>query len=80
MTYAEELLQEGLEKGLEEGLEKGALADKRAVLIRLVSRRFSLGEDERRRIESCEDPAALDAALDEFAVADSKDAVLAKLP
>ena len=80
MTYAEELLQEGLEKGLEEGLEKGALADKRAVLIRLVSRRFSLGDAERRRIESCDDPAALDAALDEFAVADSKDAVLAKLP
>ncbi|MFW6261418.1 MAG: hypothetical protein ACOC6J_07525 [Spirochaetota bacterium] len=72
MTYAEELLQEGL--------EKGALADKRAVLIRLVSRRFSLGETERRRIESCDDPAALDAALDEVVTADSKDAVLAKLP
>ncbi|MFW5745697.1 MAG: Rpn family recombination-promoting nuclease/putative transposase [Spirochaetota bacterium] len=72
MTYAEELLQEGL--------EKGALADKRAVLIRLVSRRFSLGDAERRRIESCDDPAALDAALDEVVTADSKDAVLAKLP
>jgi len=96
MTYAEELLQEGLEKGIEQGLEKGieqglekgmeqglergVLTDKRAVLVRLLSRRFSLSETERQRIESCDDRDALDAALDEFAVATSKESVLARLP
>ena len=75
MTYAEEPLQEGLEKGI----ERGALAGKRSVLTRQLSRRFSLTEDERGRIASCEDPDALDAALDEFVVAETKEAVLAKL-
>src|SRR6056297_448776 len=63
MTYAEELLQEGLEKGV--------LTDKRAVLIRLLSRRFSLSETERQRIESCDDRDSLDAAIDEVVVADT---------
>jgi len=80
MTYAEELLQEGLKKGMEQGLEKGVLSEKRAVLIRQLSRRFSLSDDERSRIESCGDRDALDAALDEVVVADAKDSVLAKLP
>ena len=79
MTYAEELLQEGLEKGIERGIERGALAERRSVLTRQLSRRFSLTEDERGRIASCEDPDALDAALDEFVVAETKEAVLAKL-
>ena len=92
MTYAEELLQEGLERGreqgmekgleqgMEKGLERGVLTEKRAVLIRLLSRRFSLSASERKQIESCEDRDALDAALDEVVVADAKDSVLAKLP
>ena len=75
VTYAEELLQEGLEKGR----EQGALAERRAVLGRLLSRRFELTPEDRRRIESCEDPDALDAALDEIVVAETKNAVLAKL-
>jgi len=79
VTYAEELLQEGLEKGLEEGREQGALAERRAVLGRLLSRRFELTQEDRSRIESCEDPDALDAALDEIVVAETKDLVLAKL-
>ncbi|HKJ85907.1 MAG TPA: Rpn family recombination-promoting nuclease/putative transposase, partial [Spirochaetia bacterium] len=76
MTYAEELLQEGLEQGM----QRGVLSEKRAVLIRQLSRRFSLSDDERSRIESCGDRDALDAALDEVVVADAKDSVLAKLP
>ena len=83
MTYAEELLQEGFEKGvergIERGIERGALAERRSVLTRLLSRRFSLTEDERYRIASCEDPDALDAALDEIIVAETKEVVLAKL-
>lgn len=75
MTYAEELLREGLEQGL----EQGELRDKQQVLVRQVIKRFGLSDAERERIESCEDRDALDAALDEFAVAQAKEAVLAKL-
>ncbi|MCK4516066.1 MAG: Rpn family recombination-promoting nuclease/putative transposase, partial [Spirochaetaceae bacterium] len=74
MTYAEELLQEGLQQGRQEGLQ-----DKQHVLIRQIGRRFGLSDSERKRIESCEDRDALDLALDEVVVADSKEAVLAKL-
>ena len=76
MTYGEELLQEGLEKGI----DQGELIMQRAVLTRLLDRKFGLSDAERPRIESCEDRVALDAALDEFALATSKSAVLSKLP
>jgi predicted transposase/invertase (TIGR01784 family) len=79
MTYAEELLQEGLERGQLQGELRGELQDKHHVLARLLAKRFGLSDPERERIESCEDRDALDAALDEFAVAKSKEAVLAKL-
>ena len=86
-TYDREVRQEGfdrgldlgLDKGLQKGLERGAIHGRRSILTRLLSRRFSLTEDERRRIASCEDTDALDAALDEFVVAETKEAVLAKL-
>jgi hypothetical protein len=50
------------------------------MVSRLVARRFGLEDAERRRIERCEDPEALDAAIDEFAIAESKKEVLSKLP
>ena len=53
---------------------------KRATLLRLVSRKFTVTDAERERILSCDDSAALDAALDEFALADEKASVLSKLP
>lgn len=46
---------------------------------RLLAKRFGLSDLEREQIESCEDRDALDAALDEIVVAESKEAVLAKL-
>ncbi len=49
------------------------------MLVRLLEKRFGLSAAERERIESCEDRDAPDATLDEFAVAESKEAVLAKL-
>ena len=76
MTYAQKMLKEGVEQGL----ERGSLQRSREVLIRLVDRKFGLTEAERERIMVCEDQAALDAALDEFALAESKEQVLAKLP
>ena len=49
-------------------------------MARQLDRKFGLAEAERERIMVCEDQAALDAALDEFALAESKEQVLAKLP
>ena len=84
MTYAEDLRQEGFKRGFnrgfEQGFEQSVVKSKQTILIRLLSRRFSLIESEHRRIESCEDRASLDTAIDEVVVADSKDSVLAKLP
>ena len=68
MTYAQELLQTGQMRG------------KRDVLVRQLDRRFGLTEDEREGILSCDDPNALDAALDDVIVADNKESVLARLP
>ena len=76
MTYGQELLKEGLEQGLEQGLERGSLQRSREVLVRLAERRFGLSDDERERIMSCEEMHVLDAALDAFAVAQTKAEVL----
>jgi predicted transposase YdaD len=79
MTYAEVLETRGREKGRHEGREEGRVADKQDVLIRLLSRKFDLSDAERERIRGVEDPDRLDAALDEFVVAETKQAVLEKL-
>ena len=71
MTFAQEMV--------EKGVEKGSLQRSRDVLVRLVDRKFTLTDSERDRILSCDDSAALDAALDEFALADDKASVLSKL-
>jgi flagellar biosynthesis/type III secretory pathway protein FliH len=76
MTYAEELRQEGFKRGFEQGVVKS----KQTILMRILSRRFSVVESERRRVESCEDRDSLDAAIDEVFVAESKESVLEKLP
>ena len=67
MTYAEELET------------RGRVTGKQDVLIRQLSRKFDLSDAERKRIRSVGDPDRLDAALDEFVVAETKQAVLEKL-
>ena len=71
MTYGEMLETKGR--------EEGRVTDKQDVLIRLLSRKFGVSEAERESIRGVEDPDRLDAALDEFAVAETKEAVLEKL-
>ena len=80
MTFAQEMLEKGRNEGLERGVEKGSLESRRETLARLVDRKFGLTDAERERISSCDDQAVLDAALDEFALAETKAQVLAKLP
>ena len=91
MTYAEELLregrlkgreeghQEGREEGRQEGRREGELQDKRAVLLRLLSRKFTVTDEDRGRVLSCDDPEALDAALDEIVTAEEIGSVLARI-
>lgn len=79
MTYAKELMQQGFEKGIEQGIDEGEVRDKRAVLVRQLERKYGLTETERGRIEACDDRNALDAALDEFVFAETKEPVLRKL-
>ena len=71
MTYGEQLRTEGK--------EEGRLRDKREVLVRLLSRKFAVSAADQRLIEGTEDAGLLDEALDEVVVAESKEAVLAKL-
>jgi hypothetical protein len=71
MTYGEMLKTKGR--------EEGRVIDKQDVLIRLLSRKFSLSDAERESIRGVEDPDRLDAALDELVVAETKQAVLEKL-
>lgn len=68
MTFAQEMVN------------KGSLESRRETLARQLNRKFGLTDAERERISSCDDQAVLDAALDEFALAETKAQVLAKLP
>jgi hypothetical protein len=80
MTIAEKLRKEGMEKGIEEGLEKGIkegkIQDKQQVLIRLLSKKHSLTEQDKKNIYSTTDPDKLDRTLDEIVVAETKEQVL----
>ncbi|WP_438027366.1 hypothetical protein [Sorangium sp. So ce233] len=58
-------LEQGIEKGLEQGMEAGRLVEARALLRRLLARRFALGADELARIEACDDLATLERWLDQ---------------
>ena len=71
--------QEVKTKGRQEGISLGQLRDKQDVLIRLLDRKFGIGEAERELIREVEDPVRLDAALDEILFAENRDAVLEKL-
>jgi predicted transposase YdaD len=72
MTIAEKLRKEGMEKGIEEG----KLKDKQQVLIRQLTKKYSLTEQDKQHISSITDPDKLDLALDEIVVAETKEQVL----
>ncbi len=67
MTAAEEFIQEG------------KIQDKQEVLIKLVSKKFGLTENEKTYISSVSDPDALERGLDKILFADSKEQVLSAI-
>ncbi|HEB11376.1 MAG TPA: hypothetical protein ENI06_09220 [Spirochaetales bacterium] len=72
MTTAEKLIEQGLQKGL----ERGSLLDKKEILIKLISKKFGISDNDRSFIMAMEDKAKLDLALDEILFAESKDVLL----
>jgi hypothetical protein len=79
-TTVGERVMTAYEEAIKQGMEIGAMRSKREMVSRLVARRFGLEDAERRRIERCDDPDALDAAAEEVVVAETKKEVLSKLP
>ena len=55
------------------------MLDKQDVLIRQLSRKFGITDEEKNLIKSVNDPAMLDRALDEILFADAKEDVLRAL-
>jgi flagellar biosynthesis/type III secretory pathway protein FliH len=84
MTIAEKLRKEGMEQGIEKGIEEGLvkgikegkIQEKQQVLIRQLTKKYSLTEQDRQHISSITDPDKLDRALDEIVVAETKVQVL----
>ena len=62
-----------------EGHTEGVLNDRREMLVRLLTKKFGLTNEERRLIQNCDDLDRLAAAIDEILGADSKEQVLAEL-
>ena len=67
------------EQHIQEGIKKGTLLDRQHMLIKQLSKKFGLKEDEKSYIRSIEDPDRLEKAIDEFVFADTKEQVLAAL-
>jgi hypothetical protein len=72
MTIAEKLRKEGMEKGIEEG----KIQEKQQVLIRQLTKKYSLTLQDKQHISSITDPDKLNLALDEIVVAETKEQVL----
>jgi hypothetical protein len=67
------------EQTLQVGIEKGTLLEKQDVLIRQLSKKFGLTEEEKSFIKGIEDAGILEKGLDEILFAESKDQVLVVL-
>jgi hypothetical protein len=72
MTTAEKLIEQGLQRGL----ERGSLLNKKEILIKLISKKFGISDNDRSFIMTIEDKEKLDLALDEILFAESKDVLL----
>ncbi|HBI37111.1 MAG TPA: hypothetical protein DDY71_05655 [Spirochaetia bacterium] len=75
MTIAMKLRQEGKV----EGKIEGKIEEKKSTLYRQMNKKFQLSHKDVELINTCDDTAKLDDALDEFVFADNKETVLMKL-
>jgi broad-specificity NMP kinase len=76
MREVEEAYMTIAEKLKKEGIEEGKIQEKQQVLIRLLSKKHSLTEQDKQNISSITDPDKLDLALDEIVIAETKEQVL----
>ena len=87
MTYEEVAEKRGIEKGIERGIERGIEKGKEEgrvegehnTLIRQLDRKFGLSEEEKELIRRTEELEKIEAALDEFVFAETKEQVLTQL-
>jgi predicted transposase/invertase (TIGR01784 family) len=83
-TIADKLRQEGMQKGrqegrqegIQEGRQEGRLEGKRIALMTLINRKFALSAEEKGLIDSVQDPAMLDQAMEAILFAQDKSEVL----
>ena len=71
-TLAQKWYQQGIEKGKIEGIEEGEIIKQQEILIRQLSKKFGLAEEEQELIKSIKNKVKLDKALDLILDAKSK--------
>ena len=72
-------LYEAEKKGIEKGKEEGELLDKQNVLIKLITKKFGITDNEKELIKKTTDLEKLDIALEDILFIDNKDEILGKL-
>ena len=79
MTLYEQIIQEGVERGMDLGFQKGVVREKQEILIKQLSKKFGLTEDEKAYVKSIEDADTLEKGLDKILFAETKEQVLGAL-
>ena len=72
----QESFKQGIEQGIEQGIKQGELTDKQNILIKLLSKKHGLEEDEKEYIKSITDIEKLETALEEILFSKDKKQVL----
>ena len=79
-TIAEKLrqegMQEGMQKGVQEGIQQGRQEGKQIALITLMNRKFTISAEEKALINSVQNSAQLDQAMEAMLFAQDKAEVL----
>ena len=72
----EKIKQESFEQGIEQGIEQGELVEKQNILIKQLSKKYGLEEDEKDYIRSITNFEKLDTALEKILFSRDKKQVL----
>jgi hypothetical protein len=76
MREVEEAYMTIADKLKREGIKEGKIQEKQQVLIRQLTKKYSLTLQDKQHISSITDPDKLDRALDEIVVAETKEQIL----